>query len=144
MVVNSAGFALTVSLKPRSVGSGGPVGPVANGVGLIGSAWARDHDPRAGQWQRLHILRQMLRADLAGNACRTVHGRARAALAPAPHFRKDRLVTVIIVGSYFIAQNVLTTTKFGAQNLFCRAFVGIHRMFFWGRVVEIGELSYLI
>jgi hypothetical protein len=29
------GLALTVSLKPRSVGSGGSIGPVANGVGSI-------------------------------------------------------------------------------------------------------------
>jgi hypothetical protein len=39
----------------------------------------------------------MLRAGRDANACRTVHGRARAALAPAPYFRKDRLVMVMII-----------------------------------------------
>jgi hypothetical protein len=39
----------------------------------------------------------MLRAGLAAKACRIVHGRARAALAPAPYFRKDRLVIVTII-----------------------------------------------
>ncbi len=42
-------------------------------------------------------FRLMLRAGLAANACRTVQGRARAALAPTPYFRKDRLVIVITI-----------------------------------------------
>jgi hypothetical protein len=43
----------------------------------------------------------MLRAGLAANAWRTVHGRDRAALAPTPYFRKFRLVIVIIVTLLF-------------------------------------------
>jgi hypothetical protein len=39
----------------------------------------------------------MLRAGGAANACRTVQGRASAALAPAPYLRKDRLVIVMII-----------------------------------------------
>jgi hypothetical protein len=38
-----------------------------------------------------------LRAGGAANACRTLQGRASAALAPAPHLRKDRLVIVMII-----------------------------------------------
>jgi hypothetical protein len=38
-----------------------------------------------------------LRAGLAARAWRTVHGRARAALAPALHLRKDRLVIIMII-----------------------------------------------
>jgi hypothetical protein len=53
----------------------------------------------------------MLRAGLAANACRTVHGSARAALAPAPYFRKFRLVIVIIVGLLFHCANLLTRKK---------------------------------
>jgi len=37
-----------------------------------------------------------MRAGLAANACRTVHGRDSAALAPAPYFRKFRLVIIHI------------------------------------------------
>jgi hypothetical protein len=39
----------------------------------------------------------MLRAGLAANACRTVHGRVIAALAPAPYFRKVRLVIIAAI-----------------------------------------------
>jgi hypothetical protein len=39
----------------------------------------------------------MLRAGLAANAWRTVHGRAKLALAPALYFRKFRLVILLIV-----------------------------------------------
>src|SRR4030095_1783093 len=39
----------------------------------------------------------MLRAGLAANACRTVHGRAKLALAPALYFKNFRLVILIIV-----------------------------------------------
>ena len=35
MVVKKPGLALTVSLKPRSSGVGGCIGPVAKGSGLI-------------------------------------------------------------------------------------------------------------
>ena len=38
-----------------------------------------------------------LRAGLVANACRTVHGEARAALAPTPYFRKDRLVIMATI-----------------------------------------------
>jgi hypothetical protein len=38
-----------------------------------------------------------LRGGPAANACRTVQGRAKAALAPAPYFRKDRLVIVMTI-----------------------------------------------
>jgi hypothetical protein len=38
-----------------------------------------------------------LRAGLAAHACRTVQGSDRAALAPALHLRKDRLVFVMII-----------------------------------------------
>ena len=43
----------------------------------------------------------VLRAGLAANACRTVHGSVRAALAPTLYFRKCRLVIVIIVRLLF-------------------------------------------
>jgi hypothetical protein len=56
-----------------------------------------------------------LRAGLAANACRTVHGNARAALAPALYFRKDRLV-IVVIASYFISQNVLTTVVYSAAK----------------------------
>jgi hypothetical protein len=38
-----------------------------------------------------------LRAGPVANACLTVHGRATAALAPAPYFRKDRLVIMAAI-----------------------------------------------
>jgi hypothetical protein len=38
-----------------------------------------------------------LRAGLAAHACRIVQGSDRAALAPALHLRKDRLVIVMII-----------------------------------------------
>src|SRR5207249_11319642 len=65
----------------------------------------------------------MLRGGLAANPCRTVHGRVRAALAPTPHFRKFRLVIVIIVSLLFPCANALTRTTLGARNLFYCAFV---------------------
>ena len=53
--------------------------------------------PAPGNGSGWMYLVSMLRAGLAANACRTVHGRAKAALAPAPYFRKVRLV---IMGYY--------------------------------------------
>jgi hypothetical protein len=59
----------------------------------------------------------MLRAGLAANACRTVQGRAREALAPAPYFRKDRLVIMAaIMGG--VSQKLCKTCE--TLAMFCR------------------------
>jgi hypothetical protein len=47
----------------------------------------------------------MLRAGLAANAWRTVHGRAKLALAPVLYFRKFRLVILLIVSLLFHCAN---------------------------------------
>jgi len=47
----------------------------------------------------------MLRAGPAANAWRTVHGRAKLALAPALYFRKFRLVILLIVSLLFHCTN---------------------------------------
>src|SRR5437667_2725665 len=49
----------------------------------------------------------MLRVGLAANARRTVHGRAKLALAPALYFRKFRLVILLIVSLLFHCANLL-------------------------------------
>jgi hypothetical protein len=54
----------------------------------------------------------MLRAGLPANACRTVHGRAKLALAPALYFRKFRLVILLIVGLLFHCTNAPRNISF--------------------------------
>src|SRR6266542_203171 len=57
--------------------------------------------PAPGNGNGWIYLVSKLRAGPVANACRTVHGRARAALAPAPYFRKFRLVIMFIVSLLF-------------------------------------------
>jgi hypothetical protein len=54
----------------------------------------------------------MLRAGLAANARRTVHGRAKLALAPALYFRKFRLVILLIVSLLFHCTNAPRSISF--------------------------------
>jgi hypothetical protein len=48
--------------------------------------------PAPGTGSGWMYLVKRLRAGLVANACRTVHGKAKVALAAAPHLRKDLLV----------------------------------------------------
>ena len=73
---------------------------------LVDSAWGRDHDSSAGQWQRLDILRQHAARRSARKRLPHRPGRARAAPAPALYFRKFRLVIMVSVwGGWYRRSN---------------------------------------